>query len=131
MDNIGISALTPPFLVRTSGWVRNQTYHSTPGTKDNDVMLTVFLSGKGTYVRGRDRQIISSGMVGLVFPEERGVLAAQPTDPYSHLYCRFNGDYAIYLARQIVVTQGSNFFSSDPIINMFLTCKVWIIHEFS
>lgn len=115
MDNITIKGVPLPFVVKTSGWIHNRSYHSTPGTKNTDVMLTVFLAGKGIYSMGDIRCEISSGMVGVIFPESPGILATQPLKPYSHLYCRFNGDYAIFLARQIFLARGENFFFFDKL----------------
>lgn len=101
----------PPFQVRTAGLIEGQPYHSTPGTKKNDIMLTVFLGGRGTYRNGSGGQTVRANMVGLVLPEERGVLAADPEDPYVHYYCRFNGDYARDMARRIVQRRGGRFFA--------------------
>lgn len=109
MDNI-CTRPVPPFQVRTAGLIRKNPYHSTPGTRQNDVMLTVFLAGQGTYHTGTGRQVVEGGMVGLVPPEEPGILMAHPGDPYTHYYCRFNGTYAVHLARQIIAAHGGRFF---------------------
>ena len=40
---------SPPFQVRTAGLVDRWKFHSTPGTRQGDIMLTVFLAGRGIY----------------------------------------------------------------------------------
>jgi AraC family transcriptional regulator, arabinose operon regulatory protein len=102
--------MKPPFQVRTAGLVRDQPYHSTPGTRQGDIMLTVFLAGQGLYRTSNVRQDIKPGMVGLVPPEEPGILMAAAGNPYTHYYCRFNGPYAGYLARRIIAAHGARFF---------------------
>ncbi len=102
--------MTPPFQVRTAGFVWHQRYHSTPGTKQGDVMLTVFLDGRGTYRNSCGVVPVEKNMVGLVPPEDPGVLMADPAAPYVHYYCRFNGAYAFHMVRQILADQGERFF---------------------
>jgi AraC-like DNA-binding protein len=87
--------------------------HSTPGTHDADVMLTVFLSGRGLYRNGSTRVVVERGMVGLVPPDDPGILMADLADPYTHTYCRFNGAYALRLAHHILVAQGQRFFHHE------------------
>ena len=100
-----------PFLVRTHGVIDRQPFHSTPGTKQDDVMLTVFLSGRGTYRNAAGETEIGAGMVGIVPADDPGVLMADPQDPYLHYYCRFTGAYAISVAHEIVETRGARFFT--------------------
>jgi AraC-like DNA-binding protein len=107
--------LQPPFQVRTAGLITRQPYHSTPGTRQEDVMLTVFLTGSGTYQYSRGVQRVYGGMVGLVPPYDRGILMADPTDPYSHYYCRFRGDYARAMAAEILDRHGLRFFPFDRV----------------
>jgi len=103
----------PPFRVRTSGHICRQAHHSTPGTKQGDVMLTVVLSGRGFYVLDGRRTIVQKGMIGLVCGAEPGILLADPGDPYDHYYCRFSGDHARLLAGEIVEREGRRFFVDD------------------
>jgi len=105
----------PPFQVRTAGLVNRNQYHSTPGTREGDIMLTVFLDGRGVYRNRHGSWMVEKNMVGLVPPDDEGVLMADPDDPYVHYYCRFNGAYAMHLARQILADQGERFF---PVLNV-------------
>jgi AraC-like DNA-binding protein len=100
----------PPFQVRTAGLVDRWTFHSTPGTRQGDIMLTVFLSGRGLYRNARGAVEVTGGMAGLVPPEDAGILMADTEDPYAHYYCRFGGNYATVLARSVVETRGARFF---------------------
>ena len=113
MDNIIRTPPRPPFAVRTSGCVAGVKYHSTPGTKSDDVMLTAFIKGAGCYRGSGGTCRIGSGMVGLVRPADAWVLAADPEAPYTHYYCRFNGDYAKYQVDEIIRVQGRNFFAHE------------------
>ncbi len=106
-----MSSSIPPFLVRTAGLIDRQPYHSTPGTRMDDIMLTVFLAGGGSYRNGRGTSYVHGDMVGLVPPEDPGVLMADPHDPYVHYYCRFNGSYAANLAHRTIADRGARFFS--------------------
>jgi len=104
----------PPFQVRTSGCIDRLPYHSTPGTRQGDVMLTVFLAGHGTYRNGAGQVAVGPDMAGLVPPEDEGVLVADQADPYLHYWCRFNGVYAVHMAEQILAERRARFF---PIAN--------------
>jgi len=101
-----------PFRVRTLGRIRGQPYHTTPGTHHDDTMLTVVLAGRGRYLWPGGSIAVRAGMVGLVRPgPEPGVLMAEPTDPYDHVYCRFAGDEALRMAERIAAGQrGRRFF---------------------
>ncbi|HBC88718.1 MAG TPA: hypothetical protein DCZ94_17390 [Lentisphaeria bacterium] len=126
MDNIlnsSINDSVPPFQVRTSGMVRNMPYHSTPGTKEGDIMLTVFLGGQGFYHSAGRIQKIRRGMVGLVGPGNPGLLIADPKNPYTHLYCRFRGGYAVVLAGRILEKRKSRFFEYDKFAKLAETLK--------
>ncbi|OGV52522.1 MAG: hypothetical protein A2X45_03935 [Lentisphaerae bacterium GWF2_50_93] len=108
-----LSDPAPPFQVRTSGMVRNMPYHSTPGTKEGDIMLTVFLGGKGIYHNSKGNFRICRGMVGLVSPEDPGLLTTVPENPYVHLYCRFRGSYAVFLTKKILKARNRRFFEYE------------------
>ena len=113
MDNIVNMPNGLPFLVRTSGLIKRDKYHSTPGTRDNDFMLMVFTSGRGIYRRRKERLAITSGTIALIPPEPPyGVLVSDKSAPYSHAYCRFNGNTACRLAREIIEEHGGYFFKS-------------------
>ena len=103
----------PPFQVRTAGHISGQPHHSTPGTKQGDVMLTVFLSGRGFYVLNRARETVAPGTVGLVSESDPGILMADPAEPYDHYYCRFSGDYARRMVSLIKQREGARFFPDD------------------
>ncbi len=112
----------PPFQVRTAGMIKNAPYHSTPGSKQGDIMLTLFIAGHGCY-RNEDFECeVRTGMAGLTFPEKPGILTADPEDPYQHYFCRFNGAYAFALARYIVEQRSGNFFhvsAVDELVQIF------------
>jgi AraC-like DNA-binding protein len=114
MDYITIMTISPPFQVRTAGLIERQPYHSTPGTRQGDIMLTVFLDGNGVYRNSRGSVYVHGSMAGLVPPDDMGVLAADPQDPYIHYYCRFSGEYARELAARILERHPGRFF---PITN--------------
>ncbi|MAX25317.1 MAG: hypothetical protein CMJ19_12525 [Phycisphaeraceae bacterium] len=95
------------YRVRTFGWIHDQPYHSTHGTHGDDVMLTVVRSGRGFYLRGKDRIEVTGSMVGLVLPQsvtdqDVGILMADPDEPYNHDYCRFAGHQAVDAAKRIL-----------------------------
>lgn len=91
----------PPCAVRTIGLIRGQPYHSTPVTKQGDVMLTLFLGGRGRAESAAGVTVITGGMVGVAPGTAEGVLMSDPVDPYIHYYARFSGDYARALAARI------------------------------
>jgi len=116
MDNIDIEALTvatshlrtpgqparTPFRIRTLGKVVHQSAHLTRGTYFDDAMLMWVQAGRGRYVQGCQTLPVGPGMLGMVLPEgDPGYLQAEPTDPYTHIYCRFAGDEALRMAREI------------------------------
>jgi len=105
-----VPSITPPFQVRTAGLIQKDPYHSTPGTRGSDIMLTIFLAGRGIYRNKAGRRDIEPNTVGLVSPDDPGILMAEASNPYTHYYCRFCGSYAVHLARQIVEARGARFF---------------------
>jgi AraC-like DNA-binding protein len=108
----------PPYRVRTAGRIEGQPWHSTPGTRGSDVMLTVVLAGRGRY-RGPEGDIaVGAGMVGLVPPARAGLLMADPVDPYLHYYCRFAGRYAIAVAEDILARRGARFFPCEDAVRI-------------
>ncbi len=115
MDNIIIRGkdASPPFQVRTSGMVNRVAYHSSPGTKEGDIMLNVFLAGRGIYHTSDGNQQIRRGMIGLIMPDNLGLLTSVPEDPYIHCYCRFRGSYAVFLAEKILKDRKQSFFEYD------------------
>ncbi|MFW5743074.1 MAG: helix-turn-helix domain-containing protein [Spirochaetota bacterium] len=98
-----------PCLVRTMGLIQSQPYHSTPLTKDGDVMLTLVVAGRGRCVSGQREREVSGGMVGLVGGDARGVLMSDLEYPYIHYYCRFAGGYARELAARIIAASPGPF----------------------
>lgn len=106
----------PPFQVRTAGLIQQQPYHSTPGTRQNDLMLLLVLRGKGFYRNHQSSITVHGGMVGIIPPSAPGILMADLADPYTHYYCRFNGDYARALAIKILHDRQQRFFTvPEPI----------------
>jgi AraC-like DNA-binding protein len=112
------SESAPPFAVRTAGHVSGQPHHSTPGSKQRDVMLTVFTAGRGHYYRSGQRIGIGPGFVGLVPDDDPGILMAEAADPYDHYYCRFGGGYALHLAAEAVAARGARFFRHERVEEM-------------
>lgn len=100
----------PPLAIRTFGHVKNDPYHSTLGTKQGDVMLTLFTGGEGRFKQKGQIQKVREGMIGLVTPEDEGILLCHPRNPYEHYYARFSGAYARYLTETIREERGSCFF---------------------
>jgi AraC-like DNA-binding protein len=98
-----------PCRVRTMGLIQSQPYHSTPLTKDGDVMLTLVVAGRGRCVSGPREWEVSGNMVGLVGGDARGVLMSDPEDPYIHYYCRFAGGYARELAARVIAASPERF----------------------
>ena len=74
-------------------------------------MLTVFLAGYGIYRNSAGTRVIEKDFAGLVPPEDEGVLMADSADPYVHYYSRFNGEYAVQMAREIIALRGDRFFA--------------------
>lgn len=113
-------ATTLPVRVRALGEVAGQPFHSTAGTYYDDAMLTVVVSGRGWFQRRGERVGVGAGDVGLVWPDPRprderhephsplqnGLLLADPSRPYRHLYCRFGGGVALDLAKRIAAQRG-------------------------
>ncbi|MBN1557680.1 MAG: helix-turn-helix domain-containing protein [Lentisphaerae bacterium] len=99
-----------PFRVRTFGRICDAPWHATLGTYFGDAMLTVVLSGKGSYrVRGKVIPV-HGGMIGMVLPGPRvGVLAADPAAPYDHYYVRFAGTEALAIAARLRTSLGCDF----------------------
>lgn len=96
---------TLPFIVRTMGRIKNDPYHTTRGTYNQDAMLTVIESGSGFYVRDNQNYTITAGQIGLVLPDQNpGLLMANPEDPYQHYYCRFGGQEAVRIAQRVIQT---------------------------
>lgn len=97
-----------PYRVRTLGRNRRNRYHATLGTHHEDAMLTLVVSGKGSYLQGENVTEVSAGQVVLVLPDpDVGILMADPEDPYDHFYVRFAGNQALEAARRIRVAEGA------------------------
>ncbi len=103
----------PPYRVRTAGHIYASPHHSTPGSREGDTMLTVFLAGRGLYILDRRRSAVEPGTVGLVPDENPGIVLSDAADPYDHYYCRFAGDYALSLAAGIRASHGGRFFHHE------------------
>jgi AraC-like DNA-binding protein len=106
-------SLMPPARVRTAGEIRNHPYHSTPGTKQGDVMLIAVLGGKGYYEDDGGILPVEGGMIGIIPDARPGILYADHLDPYHKAYCRFGGDYARAMAVRVLGSRRERFFH-DP-----------------
>jgi AraC-like DNA-binding protein len=107
------------------GLIHGQPFHSTPATKDGDIMMTVVVAGRGRFLPehgARDAGSVpppfpvEGGSVGLVFGHEGGVLMSDPEEPYLHYYTRFRGAYAEALVtsiRRAHANSGFPFFPCD------------------
>jgi AraC-like DNA-binding protein len=91
------------------GLIQQQPFHSTPITKQGDVMLTVVIGGSGRVTSGDETKEIGPGTVGLVTGGATGVLMSDPENPYIHYYTRFRGEYAQALAAEITAMRGCYF----------------------
>jgi len=91
-----------PYRVHSVGRMYDNPRHSTLGTYHDDVMVTLFLGGKGWYRwKGEELEVLP-GMVGVVLPRRSvGVLMSDADDPYDHFWCRFAGREALATARRI------------------------------
>lgn len=96
----------PPFAIRTLGLIDRRPWHATPGTRQGDAMLTLVIAGRGIYRQGGRDVLVEAGMVGLVPPQDPGLLAADPQEPYCHWYCRYGGEYALELTTRILAARG-------------------------
>ncbi len=112
-----INSENSPVRIRTTGQVENVPFHSTPGTKDGDWMLTVFLGGEGTYRNSQGEIPITAGMVGLVHSVDPGILLSNSNKPYHHFYCRFQGQFAHSLCLEILQREGFPFFKSPQYLD--------------
>ena len=83
-----------PAVARTAGITNAGPWYASPGTRGNDTMLIVVMRGKGVHRRRGGNVALRSGMLGLAVPEDPGQLIADPDDPFSYAYCRFNGTWA-------------------------------------
>jgi AraC-like DNA-binding protein len=72
-------------------------------------MLIVCVGGTGTYTNSAGSVEVVRGAVGIVEPDDPGILFSSTHDPYLHYYCRFSGDYACHLARRIVAERKARF----------------------
>lgn len=108
----------PPCSVRTLGLIQAQPYHSTPVTKDGDVMLTLVIGGRGRCTIPEGDQRVETGMVGLVPGNGQGVLMSDPEDPYLHYYSRFRGEYACDLVRRIRAVHRAPFFPAAGVLEL-------------
>lgn len=107
-----------PVQIRTAGEIVNLPFHSTPGSKDGDWMLTLFLgNGEGEYRNSKLKLNVTGGMAGLVDCVDPGVLLSDPGKPYHHFYCRFSGIFAQNLAKDIVEKEGCPFFSNHNVVD--------------
>jgi len=119
MDNNFILP-NPPFRVRSFGRVRDNPRHFTPGTKQGDIMLILNIDGIGHYRNKKSSITVGPSTVGLIPNDDPGVLYSDPHQPYNHLFCRFQGDYAKSLTQSILNHQGKRFFTVEDVQTLCL-----------
>jgi AraC-like DNA-binding protein len=61
---------------------------------------------------------VDRGMVGLVPPEDRGILMADHENPYVHLYCRFSGSFASEMVSDVARNREQRFFYSPRFLEV-------------
>lgn len=72
-------------------------------------MLIVCVGGTGTYTNSAGSIEVVPGIVGIVEPDDPGILFSSTHDPYLHYYCRFAGEYARHLAHRITEERKARF----------------------
>ncbi len=112
-----------PLLIRTFGFIDRDPLHSTPGTKADDIMLNVFLEGKGYYKNQKLNCEITAGSVAIFLPDDPGVLYSDKKNPYSHYYCRFNGSFAKEFSHRIINAWGKQIFFSEKMADLVLILR--------
>lgn len=98
-----------PFQVRSLGVIENKPLHTTPGTKEDDFMFNLFLSGKGFYKNHTLEKTIDQPGIAFFLPDDPGILVCDHDDPYHHYYLRYNGEYAKHLTNKIIEKYNSQF----------------------
>lgn len=117
INYLGNVVIQAPFQVRTFGHIQHQPMHSTPGTKDGDMMLIMNVKGIG-YHLAKVKTVVKPGMMGLIKTENSGILYSDKADPYDHYFIRFRGDYALHLADQILQRHGKVWFEDKNVISV-------------
>ena len=98
-------------------------------------MLTLITASEGTYRHHGHNVPLSSGMVGLVFPDaEIGLQRANEHSPYAHYFCRFAGDQATAVAQRIAEANGNQPFfyvaQWESLISLFQElCARKVVYE--
>ncbi len=110
MDN-----MTPPFFVTAAGFIDGERrlqngkpcapgsrfFHSSRPSLEEDVTIRLFFSGKGTYHNGDQKCSLYPGDIALFLPRDEGMVVSHLDEPYSQLYCRFNGPHLRNIIEEI------------------------------
>lgn len=112
-----------PLLVRTFGYITNNPWHSSPGTKEQDIMLGVFLEGIVHFQCKRFSCEIPPGSIAFFLPDDPGILYSDHQKPTTHYYCRFNGSSAFSLINRIINFWGSQVFQPENLSDILLVLK--------
>ena len=118
-----------PLLVRTFGFVNKDPWHSGPGTKEQDIMLRVFVEGGAHFQSSSVSCEIEPGSISFFLPDNPGVLYSDQKNPSAHYYCRFNGSFAFTLVHRIIKLWGGQFFKTEKFLDVSLILKK-MKHEF-
>lgn len=112
-----------PLLVRTFGYNSGDPWHSSPGTKEQDIMLGVFLEGIIHFQCKRFSCEIPPGSIAFFLPDDPGIIYSDQTQISSHYYCRFNGSLAFELINRIIKIWGGQIIKSENFADIILILK--------
>lgn len=112
-----------PILVRTFGFINKDPWHSSPGTKEKDIMLAVFLEGNAHFQSNQINNNLVPGSIAFFLPDNPGILYSDPQNPSMHYYCRFNGSFAFAFVNRILKFRGGQFFKFEKMADIILILK--------
>ena len=112
-----------PLLVRTFGYIHSNPLHSSPGTKEKDIMLAVFLKGTVHFQSKKLSCEIPAGSIAFFVPDDPGIFYSDKTHVTTHYYCRFNGSSSFQLIDRIIKLWGSQIFKTEKISDILLILK--------
>jgi AraC-like DNA-binding protein len=112
-----------PLLVRTFGYNSGNPWHSSPGTKEQDIMLGVFIEGLIHFQCKRFTCEIPPGSIAFFLPDDPGIIYSDQSKISSHYYCRFNGSSAFELINRIIQLWGGQIFKSENFADIVLILK--------
>lgn len=112
-----------PILIRKFGLIHRSPLHSTAGTKEQDIMMCVFLEGFGYYKNKALDVKLEAGTIAFFLPDDPGVLYADSKKPYTHYFCRFNGSFAFEVVNRILKSWGTPIIKSEKFSDIVLILK--------